>query len=673
MATADLPDEILKEILSLVMSVPDEDFLHGNHGDDFFAGSPFARYGKVSTSTLLLVCKGWLRVGTPLLYHTVVLRSTAQAQALELALAQTPQLGKFVRRLRLEGGFGDHVRGACVKCPNIEELVLLFDYEARDSTAGIRKALKQMNIKHLVLTPSYRRNARSLSVANKNSVELNTAVHEMLVRCKTLNTVTIYPPRAFRYFSNWDRVEEGLGNALRLAPSLQKLNVPINLTWKLFCPNWLPLASYNPHLKVICFDRPKTEDWQKLEPELPNRLLSLVWFKCETSDGDDIMLRPCPLARAPRKVQPMIWRRILDYFYCVDEADFNPFSRKPPSYQSTSNKYRFKVATLSRDFYRIAVESMRSTFVIDGSPALRKFEKSIRQNPHEYDELECLVFRRLYPESAVVQLSDDIFADHDFPSLRRVCGSVVAPGRMSSASLKNLLRKRGRFLVEISGFRVMGSGVLPAASFADLVNIHTFYWHSSVKINTRQYVPPPECFRSLRALWYTGVNSFIKLLEACELPSLRVLWISKVGESTKPFFEKHGSKLEELKIMDVSSDTSDVLDLCPNLMLLRLQSVGEKTTLDCKTSHQKLVKIYIDDGTISREWDPFFLSISRDNLPMLREIIVDSFDYPKTEQDIRKNAWVERAEALLEDGIRLIDRRGLHWVPRLELVTRLRR
>ena len=204
-----------------------------------------------------------------------------------------------LRRLRLEGGFGDHVRGACIKCPNIEELVLLLDYEARDSTSGIRRVLKQMNIKHLVLTPSYRRNARSLSVANKNSIELNTAVHEFIVRCKTLvscnkcaggflrahditqHTVTIYPPRAFRYISNWYRTDEGLGNALRLAPNLQKLNVPIDLTWKLFCPAWLPLASRNPHLKVIPFGRPKTEDWEKLEPELPNRLLSLVQFTSE--------------------------------------------------------------------------------------------------------------------------------------------------------------------------------------------------------------------------------------------------------------------------------------------------------------------------------------------------------------------------------------------------------
>ena len=57
------------------------------------------------------------------------------------------------------------------------------------------------------------------------------------------------------------------------------------------------------------------------------------------------------------------------------------------------------------------------------------------------------------------------------------------------------------------------------------------------------------------------------------LPSLRVVWMSKVDESTRPFFEKHGGKVEELKIMDVSPDTSDVLDLCPNLTLLRLQSV----------------------------------------------------------------------------------------------------
>ena len=44
-------------------------------------------------------------VATPL-YHVVILRSKAQAQALETTLRENPQLGTYIKKLWIEDGYG---------------------------------------------------------------------------------------------------------------------------------------------------------------------------------------------------------------------------------------------------------------------------------------------------------------------------------------------------------------------------------------------------------------------------------------------------------------------------------------------------------------------------------------------------------------------------------------
>ncbi|KAJ7739235.1 hypothetical protein DFH07DRAFT_965784 [Mycena maculata] len=53
--------------------------------------NPFATYEE-STSAILVVCKAWLRVSTPLLYRVVT-------------------LGDSSKKLRVEGGFGTFMHG----------------------------------------------------------------------------------------------------------------------------------------------------------------------------------------------------------------------------------------------------------------------------------------------------------------------------------------------------------------------------------------------------------------------------------------------------------------------------------------------------------------------------------------------------------------------------------
>jgi hypothetical protein len=146
-----LPDEIISEILSPALKVSDEVF------SDTSDISPFANYSE-STSAYLLVCKSWLRVATPLLYNVVILRSKAQAKALSLALSKNGQLGHFIKKLRVEGGYGAPMR-IILKCsPNISDLFVSLEIYSSDNTSGFCKGLPLINPSRLILRDfEYRR------------------------------------------------------------------------------------------------------------------------------------------------------------------------------------------------------------------------------------------------------------------------------------------------------------------------------------------------------------------------------------------------------------------------------------------------------------------------------------------------------------------------------------
>ncbi|KAG5653552.1 hypothetical protein H0H81_012361 [Sphagnurus paluster] len=144
MASQQLPDEIIKEIVAPALQVSDHAFINTEKI------SPFATYTE-STSAILLVCKGWLRVSTPLLYNVVVLRSTAQTRALARALTANPLLGSFIRKLRLEGGFGQPVETIVRLGPNITELCITLEIYSSDHTVGLCRALPMMDLKRLII------------------------------------------------------------------------------------------------------------------------------------------------------------------------------------------------------------------------------------------------------------------------------------------------------------------------------------------------------------------------------------------------------------------------------------------------------------------------------------------------------------------------------------------
>jgi hypothetical protein len=94
--------------------------------------SPFANPADILSSVVLLVCKVWLRVATPLLYHTVVIRSKAQARSLVAAVRGNHNPGRFIGELRVEG-FGAHMSHILNSALNITDLFLSTEIHSPDT------------------------------------------------------------------------------------------------------------------------------------------------------------------------------------------------------------------------------------------------------------------------------------------------------------------------------------------------------------------------------------------------------------------------------------------------------------------------------------------------------------------------------------------------------------
>lgn len=138
------PDEILSEILSPALKVSDELF------SDTSDVSPFAKYSP-STSAYLVVCRDWLRVATPLLYNVGVLRSKSQANALEKVLETQKEFGRFIKKLRVEGGYGMAMHTVLKSAPNITDIFLSLMIWSSDSTKGLCKGLPLINPHRVIL------------------------------------------------------------------------------------------------------------------------------------------------------------------------------------------------------------------------------------------------------------------------------------------------------------------------------------------------------------------------------------------------------------------------------------------------------------------------------------------------------------------------------------------
>lgn len=138
---AELPDELTLEILSHTLRLPDEQF--EKHSD--------LDITQVNSAACLAVCKSWLQIGTPLLYHTVVLRSNSQADALALSLRDNKTRGPLIERLRIEGGYGGVMYAIIKAARNVKVLCLTLYVRAVENVSGLCRALPMLRPTRVVL------------------------------------------------------------------------------------------------------------------------------------------------------------------------------------------------------------------------------------------------------------------------------------------------------------------------------------------------------------------------------------------------------------------------------------------------------------------------------------------------------------------------------------------
>jgi hypothetical protein len=142
-----LADELLSMILCPSLTISDSQFTSTSLAS-------FGRNDNVSSSTVLVVCKRWMRIATPLLYEVIVLRSTGQAHALADAFKQSPHFGLHVMKIRLEGAYS-RLFEVFKRCTNLQSIFFtLLDIMSSDNVNALCRSLSIISPTRVIFVDS---------------------------------------------------------------------------------------------------------------------------------------------------------------------------------------------------------------------------------------------------------------------------------------------------------------------------------------------------------------------------------------------------------------------------------------------------------------------------------------------------------------------------------------
>lgn len=153
-----IPEELLGEILNYHFWQDPKLFcaIHHHTGKRLTDPTPPLTYTKgTSRADVLLVCKRWLRVGTPLLYHSVRLWTPTQVQDFLILLRSNPYIGQVIRQLRVESVGEVWFEEISKFAPNVHTLCLSFHISLGAPVAAIVRAFSKFDPIHVVLNTRF--------------------------------------------------------------------------------------------------------------------------------------------------------------------------------------------------------------------------------------------------------------------------------------------------------------------------------------------------------------------------------------------------------------------------------------------------------------------------------------------------------------------------------------
>ncbi|KAJ7695754.1 hypothetical protein B0H17DRAFT_426482 [Mycena rosella] len=651
-----VPDEIWAEILGPALRVSDAAF--SDTSEDIFMS--FAE----SSSALLLVSKAWLRVATPLLYNVVVLRSKAQAQALAATLKSNPDLGRFIKKLRVEGGFAISMHKILQTSTNITHLFLSLNIVS-DNACGLCRGLPLIDPGHVILhSPRH----YGLSVA---AYKLLETVEKCITTWKTLAVVDI--PNALAIGAMLS-----LAEALSKAPNLTALVISDPHRNISAIPSYVREIASNPSLKCIRLKPPLSLGRRLIDAVVKDPKMKALFEL--PNDRDLSMEKDVPLpSGSVRPVQlsadmvldDSIWSRVL-YFalYRTARVRYWYHQNKPPSTYLAP-------LLVSKTFARLGIPHLYERPFLETPFVVGSFASQLAENPPLRQHVRYLtiahsgdlaVFKSIISHTpALVELNG---------------GHNCSP--VTWKAFNDLGGFTGSTLLSFQAIPISkASEAVNTAVFSRFSQLRSFWWSSRTVFKTAPKLIPANTFDNLVDLTVNNCDaSFLAVLSHMELPSLRTTTFSAVTAGGKSFFQKHGYKLQELtvSISQIGSADVAIFNNCPSLTFLGI-SCDDKTFLNlsglkASDTHARLERIVFklpsyrmkqnQRGSCGR----FLLSLDGKAFPALREIEHPHCSWPTTDPEISKSHFVRWAEALQDHNIQLVGKTGVQWRRRLKYMPK---
>ncbi|KAJ7061332.1 hypothetical protein C8F01DRAFT_1057881 [Mycena amicta] len=683
------PDEVLSEILAPALKVDE-----GTFSNTTSKVSPFATYTE-SPSAYLLVNKAWLRVATPLLYNTVVLRSKAQAKALERALSENPVLGQFIKQLRVEGGYGAPMHRILKLSPNISHLYLTLVIPSGDSTDGLCKGLALISPTSFILYDTIHIPHQA---KNKMARNLVTAIVDAIPGWQMLSTFHCpYMADADLSVRNdrWQSIAQPLVKAQKLHTLTSNSLVDAAFLYETF--KACPLRSIVIKERLSQYDL-RYDQLERVDPVLKAMLVYKTWRDVTPPPGTiapefEPSLNPFykPMINASEEVQDRIWSRVLYFALYVPELGELPIRWDIP-------KTRVSVLTVSSRFQRLGIPHLCAHVYIHTKSSLDLFADLLSKNLPLKRNISTLIAHaypidvpRIVEHQATMQkILPGIDGLRRLSSIRGQLQYTVYYAAESPIAWNTFVSVDFGRLEECS-IRIATERLVSPAVFSRLEELRVLRWRCETSFVIETTAIPVDALPKLEELIVREADSsFGTVLSHMKLPSLkRARFLQTINSEV--LLEIHGSTLSTLEIpaSALLALNTHIFDLCSNLTSLtvcwayqRIQPGGgafllppEGDVFNAGIPVISVAEIIFDtvfpleQAALKDRWSQFLVNtFPHESLPNLKEIRTTTFKWPTTERDIAKSPWVTAAETLLSREITLKDAEGKSWRPRLKVV-----
>ncbi|KAF5356188.1 hypothetical protein D9756_004306 [Leucocoprinus leucothites] len=685
-----LPDELLKEILTPALQVPDETFacIDGK--------SPFStnHYYNRTTSAYLLVCKDWLRVATPLLYSVVVLRSRAQIQALEAAIKSTPILGSLIKKLRVESGYCGSlitILRACGDTKSLTDLCLSLEVYSSDNVSACCRGFAFVNPRRLIVFEPVQMNGHHGSRhMNQKAQQFLNSIQFNVQRWTNLKKLVL---PAWSYFWGPDSRYSSFVDAICKSESIEI----VSLVSSHHYPSWFDRLSKHPSIKKIII--------RGGLPGVPNvfldkvngsaRLKQIVQWGEENHTNTMFHRFPMTMGMTIAtdsetksrknwiKVLPdSVWTNILFYALGLEKFEQEDFWELGRTIESQYHAPARKRYALVCKKFQALIKPLYYRCIIIHRDNLDKLVTFLHDKPEISQQIKTfLTVEKSHSCGQTHALS--LFLANAV-NLERVSTAFTSWQSYSSTSnfdvfdwqaLSVLAQAAGPKLVDLSIHLHRPTMAKPTDLFYKFASLKNLEFSSSAKFIFEPAKVRKDALRQLERIACSSINNtFLSFLSCADLPNIREARFPILDkcEGAITFLRKHGSKIRSLELGFLPGVS--VFDICPNLeeFVVPREKPGFAVAefFSCTDEHP-LHTLHITTMDVAKgaekERFKYIGGLDLDNFTSLHEIQIDKCVWPTTENEIKKSHWVAWAERLQElYEVEIITQQGQKWIPRLK-------